>query len=64
MTIQVEQLRRPNAVRAEHLHLDIFTYMLASKTYMRRQKRGDCAKRRQRTTQTSGARLPYRRMEE
>ena len=32
MTIQIEQLRKPNAARAERLRLDTFTYMLASKT--------------------------------
>ena len=32
MTIQIEQLRKPNTARAERLRLDTFTYMFASKT--------------------------------
>ena len=32
MSMEIEQLRRPNAVQAGHLRLDTFTYMLASKT--------------------------------
>ena len=32
MTIQIEQLRKPNAAQTERLRLDTFTYMLASKT--------------------------------
>lgn len=59
MSMQIEQLRMPNAVQAEHLRLDAVTYTLASKTRMRRHKRGDCAKRRPQITQTSGVRLPY-----
>ena len=64
MPTQIEQLRRPNTAQAEHLRLGTFICMLASKTRMRKHKRGGRAKRRPRTTQTSGARLPYRRMEE